>query len=259
MNQPIDIQHLDGVCLITLNRPDKFNSFNREQALALQEALRSANEDPAVRCVLLTGGGKAFCAGQDLGEAIDPNGPGMRTILTEHYNPLVLQIRALSKPVVAAVNGVAAGAGASLALVCDVVVASDKASFVQAFTSIGLIPDSGGTLTLPRLIGFGRASATMLLGDRMTAQDALAAGMIYRVFPADSFAEDALNVARELAQRPTRALALVKEALNASTFADLEAQLHTELHLQLAAAETDDFKEGVAAFLEKRTPNFRGH
>ena len=258
MNIPIHVEHRNGVALVTLNRPDKFNSFNREQALALQKVLHDANDNPDVRCVLLTGAGKAFCAGQDLGEAIDPNGPGMRTILTEHYNPLVLQIRNLKKPVVAAVNGVAAGAGASLALVCDVIVASENASFVQAFTSIGLIPDSGATLALPNLIGFGRASATMLLGDRMTAHEAQQAGLVYKVYPAATFADDALALAETLAKRPTRALALVKEALNAPVFANLEAQLTTELHLQLAASETDDFREGVAAFLEKRTPEFLG-
>jgi 2-(1,2-epoxy-1,2-dihydrophenyl)acetyl-CoA isomerase len=164
----------------------------------------------------------------------------------------------LKKPVVAAVNGVAAGAGASLALVCDVIVASENASFVQAFTSIGLIPDSGATLALPNLIGFGRASATMLLGDRMAAHEAQQAGLVYKVYPAATFADDALALAETLAKRPTRALALVKEALNASVFANLEAQLTTELHLQLAASETDDFREGVAAFLEKRTPEFLG-
>ena len=247
------------VLVVTLQRPDKFNSFHREQALQLQAALRMADTDDDIRAVLLTGAGKAFCAGQDLAEAIDPNGPGMRVILTEHFNPLVRMIRGLKKPVIAAVNGIAAGAGANLALCCDLVVASDKASFLQAFSSIGLIPDTGGTLLLPRLIGFGKASAAMMLGEKITAEEALSMGMIYAIFPDETFFERALEVATTLAARPTRALALIKEALNATVFADLDAQLTTELHLQLAAAKTRDFTEGVNAFLEKRTPRFNGN
>jgi 2-(1,2-epoxy-1,2-dihydrophenyl)acetyl-CoA isomerase len=171
----------DSIAFITLNRPDKLNSFNREMALLMQEKL-DACKDATVRCVYITGAGKAFSAGQDLAEVVDPGGPGMNTILSEHYNPIVTRIRKLEKPVVAAVNGVAAGAGANIALCCDVVVAAESASFLQAFSKIGLIPDSGGTHTLPRLIGWQKASALMMLGDKVSAADAERMGMLYKVF-----------------------------------------------------------------------------
>src|ERR1700752_4472378 len=174
-----DIQN--KVIIITLNRPDKFNSFNRDMALQLHEALDQAEGNPDVRAIVLTGNGKAFCAGQDLSEAMDPNGPGIARIVDEHYNPIILRLRKIEKPIIAAVNGVAAGAGANIALACDVVTATTSASFIQAFSKIGLIPDIGGTFFLPRLIGFQRASALMMLGDKVTAQDAMAYGMIYKV------------------------------------------------------------------------------
>lgn len=252
-------QHIEhGVCILTLHRPDKYNAFNRDMAIALQEALAAAHDDEGVRAIVLTGAGKAFCSGQDLSEAIDPNGVGLDTILAEHYNPLVRRMRSVMKPIVVAVNGVAAGAGANLALTGDIVLASEHATFIQAFANIGLVPDTGGTWTLPRLVGPGRASAWMMLGDKISAQEACHAGMIYRVCSADQLYEEALQIARRLAQAPTKAFALTKQALNASMFAGLEDQLHLERTLQNEAGESHDFKEGVQAFLEKRRPVFLG-
>lgn len=243
---------------IVLNRPETFNAFNREMALALQELLDSAAEDEDIRAVLLTGEGRAFCSGQDLTEAIDPEGPGLDRILSEHYNPIVRKMRALPKPIVVAVNGVAAGAGANLALAGDVVVASENANFIQAFSKIGLIPDTGGTLTLPRLVGPAKASAWMMLGDKVSAAEAERSGMIYKVFPADSLEAEAQKLAETLAESPTQAFALTKQALNASTYAGLDAQLELERRLQNEAGATQDFKEGVSAFLEKRPAVYTG-
>jgi 2-(1,2-epoxy-1,2-dihydrophenyl)acetyl-CoA isomerase len=243
---------------IVLNRPETFNAFNREMALALQELLDSAAEDEDIRAVLLTGEGRAFCSGQDLTEAIDPEGPGLDRILSEHYNPIVRKMRALPKPIVVAVNGVAAGAGANLALAGDVVVASENANFIQAFSKIGLIPDTGGTLTLPRLVGPAKASAWMMLGDKVSAAEAERSGMIYKVFPAESLEAEAQKLAEKLAESPTQAFALTKQALNASTYAGLDAQLELERRLQNEAGATQDFKEGVSAFLEKRPAVYTG-
>jgi 2-(1,2-epoxy-1,2-dihydrophenyl)acetyl-CoA isomerase len=248
----------EGVAYITLNRADKYNSFIREMALAMQQALKTCAEDPEVRAVYITGAGKAFCAGQDLQEAIDPEGPDLTKILNEHYNPLILQIRELEKPVVAAINGVAAGAGANLALACDIVVASESASFIQAFSKIGLIPDSGGTFFLPRIIGFQKASALMMLGDKVSAQEAERIGMIYQYFPDAEFEEKAKAIARKLAAMPTKGLGLTKRALNRSLNSELEKQLAIEDQLQTAAGLTADYQEGVNAFLAKRKPEFKG-
>ncbi len=168
-----------GVARITLNRPDKFNSFNREMAIALQDALKNAQKDESVRAIYITAEGKAFCAGQDLSEAIDPSGPGIEKIVAEHYNPIVILLRMIEKPIVCAVNGVAAGAGANIAFACDITFAAKSASFIQAFSKIGLVPDSGGTYTLPRLIGFQQATALMMLGDKVPAEDAMKMGMIF--------------------------------------------------------------------------------
>jgi 2-(1,2-epoxy-1,2-dihydrophenyl)acetyl-CoA isomerase len=247
----------DSIATITLNRPDKLNSFNREMALLMQQQL-DACKDSAVRCVYITGAGKAFSAGQDLAEVVDPNGPGMNKILSEHYNPIVTRIRQLEKPVVAAINGVAAGASANIALCCDIVVAAESASFIQAFSKIGLIPDSGGTHTLPRLIGWQKASAIMMLGDKISATDAERMGMIYKVFPDASFAESAKTIATTLAQMPTRGLAYTKQVLSKSFINTFEQQLKEEDLFQQLSAQTKDYKEGVDAFLEKRKPNFTG-
>ncbi len=247
----------DAVGFITLNRPDKLNSFNREMALLMQDALDLCKEKN-VRCVYITGAGKGFSAGQDLAEVVDPGGPGMKRILKEHYNPVIARIRGLEKPVVAAVNGIAAGAGANIALCCDVVVASEAASFLQAFSKIGLIPDSSGTFFLPRLIGWQKASALMMLGEKVPAIDAEKMGMIYKVFPAESFAEESKKIATTLAQMPTKGLAYTKHALNLSFGSSLAEQLQLEDEYQQKAANTHDYHEGVKAFLDKRTPNFRG-
>jgi len=172
----------NNVLILKLNRPDKFNSFNREMALLLISELEKAEKDKNIRAMVLTGEGKAFSAGQDLSEALDPNGPGIEKIVEEHYNPIILKIRNIEKPIIAAVNGVAAGAGANIALACDIVFAAKSASFIQAFSKIGLIPDSGGTFTLPRLIGFNMASALMITGDKVTAEEAMQYGMVYKIF-----------------------------------------------------------------------------
>jgi 2-(1,2-epoxy-1,2-dihydrophenyl)acetyl-CoA isomerase len=248
----------NGIAWITLNRPEKYNAFNTEMALTLQAELDACNESDKVRCVCITGTGKAFCAGQDLGEVADPNGPGMEKILKEHYNPLVIKIRKLSKPVLAAVNGIAAGAGANIALCCDIVVATKSASFIQAFSKIGLIPDNGGTFFLPRLVGFQKASAFMMLGDKVSAEEAEKSGMIYKCYPDKFFKKEVEKIASILSLLPTKALAYTKEALNLSAENTLEQQLKTEDLFQQKAAQTADFREGVASFLEKRKPNFTG-
>lgn len=247
-----------GVRVLTLNRPDKFNSFNREMALLLQKELDAAAADMSVRAVLLTGEGKAFCAGQDLAEAIDENGPGIQTIVREHYNPILEKIRNLEKPVIAAVNGVAAGAGANLAIACDVVIAAESSSFIQAFSKIGLVPDSGGTFFLPRLIGFQRASALMMLGDKVSAADALSMGMLYKVVADDQLKEASLKLALQLSEMPTRGIAYTKMLLNGAMNNTFNEQLSMEEKYQALAGETYDYKEGVNAFLEKRKPVFKG-
>ncbi|MEP6712043.1 MAG: enoyl-CoA hydratase-related protein [Ferruginibacter sp.] len=248
----------NGVAYITLNRPDKFNSFNRDMALLMQAKLDEVATLHEVRCVYITGSGKAFCAGQDLGELTGPNPPGFDKILAEHYNPIVTKIRNIEKPVVCAVNGVAAGAGANIALCCDIVLATASASFIQAFSKIGLIPDSGGTFTLPRLIGFQKASALMMLGDKISATEAERIGMIYKVFADENFVEESMKIALTLSEMPTKGLAFTKQALNNSLTNSFEAQLKLEDDLQQKAANTKDYNEGVAAFLEKRKPVFKG-
>lgn len=248
----------NGIAFITLNRPDKLNSFNREMALLLQSKLDECASLHEVRAVYLTGAGKGFCAGQDLAEVVDPEGPGMQRILSEHYNPIITRLRNMPKPVIAAVNGVAAGAGANIALACDIVVATRSSSFIQAFSKIGLIPDSGGTYTLPRLIGWQKASALMMLGDKVMATEAEQLGMLYKVFNDEDFMEESKKIATTIAQMPTKALAYIKHALNQSASNSLEAQLALEDNYQQKAAATNDFKEGVQAFLDKRAPKFSG-
>ena len=254
----LEVTTREGVLTITFDRPDKFNAFNRELALGVQEALRLAATDAKVRCVVITGAGKAFCAGQDLGEAIAEDGPTLRDIVAKHYNPIIKAIRELPKPVIAAVNGVAAGAGANIALACDIVVAHEKAAFVQAFSKIGLIPDSGGTFTLPRLVGFQHASALMMTGDKVPAAQAQRMGMVYQVFPDERYEGEVAALALRMAQMPTKGLALTKRALNAAATNDLNTQLDLEEALQTKAGKTYDFNEGVQAFLEKRAPEFKG-
>ncbi len=251
-------EQIGGVLKLSLNRPDKFNSFNRAMALELQEQLDKAASDENVRCVLLTGEGKAFCAGQDLSEATDPQGPGIKNIVVEHYNPIILKLRHLEKPVVCAVNGVAAGAGANIALACDVVVAAQSSSFIQAFSKIGLIPDSGGTFFLPRIIGFQKALALALLGDKVTATDALQMGMIYKMIADENLQTEAMQLAETLANMATKGLGLTKKLFNQGLFNSLEEQLKAEGIEQIKAASTYDYNEGVKAFLEKRKPVFKG-
>lgn len=255
----IQLESHDATAVIRLNRPDKFNSFNRQMSQELQDILAKCAGDSGIRAVMLTGSGKAFSAGQDLQEVTSPNPPGFETILRDGYNPIIRQIRNMPKPVVAAVNGVAAGAGANIALCCDVVVAAASAGFIQAFSRIGLVPDSGGTFFLPRLIGFQKASALMMLGEKVSAAEAERIGMIYAVYPDEAFEEQALKLAAQLSAMPTRGLALTKEALNRSWSHSLEDQLSEEERCQITAGQTADYHEGVAAFVAKRSPVFRGH
>ena len=248
----------NGVCTLTLNRPAVFNSFNQTMAFQLQEALDACAIDETVRVIVIKGEGKAFCAGQDLAEATDPEGPELKSIVREHYNPIILKIRELEKPVIAAVNGVAAGAGANIALACDITIAKKSASFIQAFSKIGLIPDSGGTFFLPRLIGMQKALALMMTGDKVSAEEAEKLNMIYKVVEDEVFEEEITKFATNLATMPTRGLGLTKKAVNLGLFNSLEDQLDVEERLQTEAGETDDFAEGVNAFLQKRAPIFKG-
>jgi 2-(1,2-epoxy-1,2-dihydrophenyl)acetyl-CoA isomerase len=258
MDSSVLLEIKNGVALISLNRPDRLNAFNREMALELQRKLDTCANDSTVRCIYLTGCGRGFSAGQDLSEVTGETVPGFDKILSEHYNPIITRIRKIEKPVVAAVNGVAAGAGANIALCCDVVVATESASFIQAFSKIGLIPDSGGTYFLPRLIGWQRASALMMLGDKITATEAMEFGMIYKLFADEIFLESSMKIAETLAQMPTKGLAFIKHVLNNSFTSSLEEQLSAEQEWQQKAGKTHDFKEGVKAFLEKRSPLFKG-
>lgn len=248
----------NGVCELKLNRPEVFNSFNKAMAIALQEALDDCEKDPAVRAIVITGEGKAFCAGQDLAEATDPNGPEMESIVRDHYNPIILRIRNIEKPVIAAVNGVAAGAGANIALACDMAIARESASFIQAFSKIGLIPDSGGTFFLPRIVGMQKALAIMMTGEKVMAKEAEEMGMIYKAVGDDEFEETVAKMVGKLAKMPTRGLGLTKKAVNQSWTNNLDEQLEVERVLQTEAGKTKDFEEGVNAFLEKRKPEFAG-
>jgi 2-(1,2-epoxy-1,2-dihydrophenyl)acetyl-CoA isomerase len=248
----------NGVCELKLNRPEVFNSFNKTMALQLQKALDDCEKDDSIRAIIITGEGKAFCAGQDLAEATDPNGPELQSIVKDHYNPIIERIRNIEKPVIAAVNGVAAGAGANIALACDITIAKKSASFIQAFSKIGLIPDSGGTFFLPRIIGSQKALALMMTGDKITADQADQMNMIYKSVEDETFLEEVSAFANQLAQMPTKGLGLTKKAVNLSFTNTLTQQLAVEEELQIIAGQTHDFNEGVQAFLEKRKPVFTG-
>ncbi len=251
----------DGVATITLNRPDKLNALNAEMHGEVRDALRAVAESGAIRALVLTGAGRAFCAGQDLGErVIDPSSapPDLGATLDRLYNPLVRALRDLPLPVVCAVNGIAAGGGGNLALACDIVLVARSAQFIQAFCRIGLVPDAGGTFFLPRLVGLARAKGLALLGDALDADEAAAWGLIWRAVDDAALADETRALAGRLAQAPTQGLALTKQALNASPAHTLDQQLDLERDLQGAAGRTADYREGVAAFLEKRPPVFRG-
>jgi 2-(1,2-epoxy-1,2-dihydrophenyl)acetyl-CoA isomerase len=249
---------LNGVCELKLNRPSVYNSFNQAMAFSLQKALDEAELNEEVRAIVITGEGKAFCAGQDLAEAMDPEGPALQSIVKDHYNPIIERIRAIEKPIIAAVNGVAAGAGANIALACDITIAKKSASFIQAFSKIGLIPDSGGTFFLPRIIGSQKALALMMTGDKISAEQADALNMIYKAVEDDAFETEVKSFSETIAALPTRGLGLTKIAVNASFNNTLTQQLALEEELQTEAGQTYDFREGVNAFLEKRKPQFKG-
>ena len=248
----------NGVCELRLNRPTVFNSFNQAMAFELQKALDDAELNDEVRTIVITGEGKAFCAGQDLAEAMDPEGPELQAIVRDHYNPIIERIRAIEKPIIAAVNGVAAGAGANIALACDITIAKKSASFIQAFSKIGLIPDSGGTFFLPRIIGMQKALALMMTGDKVSAEEAEKMNMIYKAVDDENFDQEVKKFALKMAKMPTKGFGLTKRALNLSLNNSLTEQLAVEEKLQTEAGQTYDFREGVNAFLEKRQPDFKG-
>jgi 2-(1,2-epoxy-1,2-dihydrophenyl)acetyl-CoA isomerase len=258
MLMEISVSLNNGVCELKLNRPTVFNSFNQKMAFELQKALDDAEFNDEVRTIVITGEGKAFCAGQDLAEAMDPEGPELQSIVRDHYNPIIERIRAIEKPIIAAVNGVAAGAGANIALACDITIAKKSASFIQAFSKIGLIPDSGGTFFLPRIIGMQKALALMITGDKVSAEEAEKMNMIYKAVDDEDFDQEIHNFALKIAKMPTKGFGLTKRALNLSMNNSLTEQLAVEEKLQTEAGQTYDFREGVNAFIEKRQPDFKG-
>jgi len=259
--ETILFEKTDGVAVITLNRPDKLNAFTTQMHGELKAALDDLKQDDAVRVLVLTGAGRAFCAGQDLSDRAVGPGDEPRDLgasIDTLYNPLVRTLRALELPVISAVNGVAAGAGANVALAADIVLAARSANFIQAFCKLGLVPDSGGTYTLPRLVGRARAMGLTMLGDKLPAKRAEAIGLIWKAVDDDDLMAEAMALAKHLATQPTKGLAMIKQAINASLGNDLDTQLDLERDLQRIAGRTADYQEGVNAFLEKRTPKFTG-
>lgn len=257
----IEFEITEGVALLTLNRPDSLNSFNTQMHAEVRDALKQVKNSDTVRCLLITGNGRGFCAGQDLSDrAVDPDAamPNLGESIEKNYSPLLRTITALKMPVICAVNGVAAGAGANIALACDIVLASKNASFIQAFCKIGLIPDCGGTWTLPRAVGYPRAMALSLLGDKLPAEQAEQWGMIWKTYPAEELKDAALTMAKQLATQPTKGLALIKRALQSSANNSFDEQLDLERDLQTLAGRTDDYREGVSAFMAKRPAQFTG-
>jgi 2-(1,2-epoxy-1,2-dihydrophenyl)acetyl-CoA isomerase len=258
---PILVSRDAGVLSLTLNRPDKLNAFNPEMHKLLREALEQARDEAGVRAVLLTGSGRGFCAGQDLSErnvSAEAAPIDLSVSLGSNYNPLVRRLRALPKPVVCAVNGVAAGAGANIALACDIVLAARSASFVQSFSKLGLVPDSGGTYFLPRLVGSARAMGLALLGERLSAEEAERWGLIWKAVADERLVEEATGIAQTLAAGPTKGYGLIKRAIHASAGNSLDAQLDLERDLQREAGFSEDYREGVAAFMQKRKPQYKG-
>ncbi|WP_349360921.1 2-(1,2-epoxy-1,2-dihydrophenyl)acetyl-CoA isomerase PaaG [Stappia sp.] len=258
---PVTTAREGGVLIVTLNRPDKLNSFNEAMHAELRAALDIAENDPDVRALLLTGAGRGFCAGQDLGDRVfsdDAGPPDLTRTIEANYNPLIRRMKALPKPIVCAVNGVAAGAGANIALACDIVLAAKSAKFIQAFAKIGLVPDSGGTWTLPQLVGLARAKALALLATPVPAEQAESWGMIWKAVDDAALMDEALKLTRELAEAPTFGLGLIKQAMEAATDNTLDAQLDLERDLQGRAGRSPDYREGVSAFLAKRAPVFTG-
>jgi len=250
MNEII-VSDNNAIRTITLNRPKVYNAFNKSMALSLQNELDNIQKNDSIRIVVITGAEKAFCAGQDLGEISDPNGPSLPDIVGLHYNPIIEKIRNLNKPVIAAVNGVAAGAGANIALACDIVIAKNSASFIQAFSKIGLIPDSGGTFFLPRLIGWQKASALMMTGNKISAQEAERLNMIYKAVEDEQFEQEIQLLSEKLSQLPPHGLALTKQALNQSYLNNITEQLELEAKLQTQAGKTKEFQQAVKNFLNK--------
>jgi 2-(1,2-epoxy-1,2-dihydrophenyl)acetyl-CoA isomerase len=259
--QNIQLEIAEGVATVTLNRPERLNAFTVEMHAELREALKEIQRDKNVRALLITGAGRGFCAGQDLSARKREPGappPDLGDSLERNYNPLIRSLRGLEMPVIAAVNGVAAGSGANLALACDIVLAARSASFVESFSRIGLIPDAGGTWSLPRLLGQARAMGLALLGDKLPAEQAEAWGLIWRCVDDEQLMQEAVALARRLAKQPTKGLALTKRAINASWTNSPSEQLDLERDLQRIAGRTDDYREGVTAFMEKREPIFKG-
>ncbi len=259
--ETIEFSITEGVAVLTLNRPDSLNSFNTQMHAEVRSALKEVKKDSSVRCLLLTGNGRGFCAGQDLSDrnvAPGAEAPNLGESIEKNYSPLLRTIRSLEMPVICAVNGVAAGAGANIAFACDIVLAAKSASFIQAFCKIGLIPDCGGTWSLPRLVGPARAMALSMLGDKISAEQAEQWGMIWKSVENESLMDEAMAMAKHFAIQPTKGLALIKRAIQASATNTFDEQLDLERDLQTLAGRTEDYREGVAAFMEKRQPVFKG-
>ena len=259
--QYIEYSLTDGLAILTLNRPDRLNSFNTQMHTEVKDAFKRLKKESSARCLIITGNGRGFCAGQDLSDrsvAVSEQMPDLAESVENNYNPLIRNITGLEMPVLCAVNGVAAGAGANIALACDIVYAARSASFIQSFNRLGLVPDSGGTWVLPRLVGQSLALSLCLLGEKVNSVDAQAMGMIYKVCEDDDLLAEVIEQGKQLAKAPTKGLALIKRAIRASSNNTLDQQLDLERDLQGVAGRTDDYREGVEAFMNKREPNYQG-